>query len=79
MNAGNDRIVVTPNSAAAGGTTVHHRDFPEIRAEGASPGDAAGQLVNKLTAALDTALTNWRREAIQSAINDAQAFASQPA
>lgn len=78
MTAESDRIIVSVGDAAAGGATVHHRDFPEIRAEGASPADAAGQLVNQLTRALDSALTNWRRETIQAAIADVEAFAAKP-
>lgn len=78
MSADKDRIIVSIGDAAAGGATVHHRDFPEIRAQGASPGDAAGQLVNQLTRALDSALTTWKRESIQAAIADVESFAAQP-
>lgn len=75
MGADKNRVIVSLNEAV-GGTQVHHHDFPEIRAHGKSPADAATQLVNALTRALDTALTNWRREAIQQAIADVQAFAA---
>jgi hypothetical protein len=67
------RVIVT-TGATAGGTQIHHRDFPEIRAHGQDPADAAVQLVNQLTRALDSALTDWRRETIQNAIADVQAF-----
>ena len=56
---------------------VHHRDFPEIRAEGPSPKEAASHLVNKLACALDSALTDWRRETIDHAIADVKAFVAQ--
>ncbi len=70
-----NRVIVSVD-AASGGTQVHHRDFPEIRAQGKAPADAALQLVNQLTRALDSALTQWRRETIQNAIDDVRAFAS---
>lgn len=59
----------TPNAAQ-----VHHRDFPEIRADGETPHVAAGHLVNQLVRALDSALTNWRRETIEKAIDEVKAF-----
>ncbi len=72
---GNDteKVIVTV-SGTAGSTQVHHRDFPEIRAEGGSPAEAAGHLANQLSRTLDSALTNWRRETIQQAIADVNAF-----
>ena len=78
MSADKSRILVTIGGAAAGGSAVHHRDFPEIRTEGATPADAAQQLLSQLSRALDSALTIWRRETIQNAIDDVEAFASQP-
>ena len=72
-----DRVIVSMEGVAAGGTSVHHHDFPEIRAEGADAADAAGQLVNQLTRALDSALTHWRRETIEQAIADVKAFVAQ--
>ena len=74
MDADKGRIVVS-SGATAGGSQVYHRDFPEIRAEGSTPAEAAVQLENQLTRALDSALTNWRREAVQNAIADVKAFA----
>ena len=73
-----DKVIVTTGTAAAGGTTVYHRDFAEIRSEGANPEDAANHLANQLTRALDSALTTWRRDAVQHAIDDVKAFASHP-
>jgi hypothetical protein len=76
MGTDSSRVVVT-TGATAHATQVHHRDFPEIRADGESPVDAARNLSNHLVRALDSALTNWRRETIQQAIADVQAFVSQ--
>ncbi len=64
-------IIVT-TGATAHTTSVHHRDFPEIRADGESPAVAATHLGNHLTRALDSALTQWRRESIVKAIADVQ-------
>ncbi len=72
------KVIVTAGaSGQADQTQVHHRDFPEIRAEGESPAAAATSLVNHLTRALDSALTAWRRDTIQGAIADVQAFLQQ--
>lgn len=72
------RVIVTAGSAGhANQTQVHHRDFPEIRAEGETPAAAAAHLVNHLTRTLDSALTTWRRDQIQQAIADVQDFQKQ--
>jgi len=67
-------VTITPGSTT---TCVHHRDFPEIRVEAGSPKEAAAHLVNKLSCTLDSALTDWRRQAIGQAIADVQAFVEQ--
>ncbi len=75
MASAETRVIVTSSSAGhANQTQVHHRDFPEIRAEGSSPEDAAGHLANHLARALDSALTDWRRETLNKAVADVQAF-----
>ena len=71
-----NRVIVTI-SGSSSTAMVHHRDFPEIRAEGSSPKDAAANLVNKLACALDSALTDWRRESVDRAIADVKAFVAQ--
>ncbi|HEU5117815.1 MAG TPA: hypothetical protein VFT74_14405 [Isosphaeraceae bacterium] len=76
--SGDKSKVVTSVDATGGGAQIHHHDFPEIRAQGHSPGDAAIQLLNQLTKALDSALTDWRRETIQKAMDDVKAFADDP-
>lgn len=67
------RVIVSPG-ATSGTAEAHHQDFPEIRAHGENPGDAASRLANQLVRALDSALTHWRRDAIQSAINDVESY-----
>ena len=60
-------------------THAHHRDFPEIQAEGESPAHAAARLINQLASALDTASDRWHREAVEQAIADVKSFAEQEA
>ncbi len=70
------RVIVTI-SGSSSTASVHHRDFPEIRAEGGSPQEAASYLINQLTRALDSALTDWRRDRVNEAIADVKAFVDQ--
>jgi hypothetical protein len=74
MATDQDRVIVTTGTTAQA-TQVQHRDFPEIRAEGENPQAAATNLANQLTRALDSALTKWRRDAIEQAIAEVRAFA----
>jgi hypothetical protein len=71
--------VIVATGATANTMSVHHRDFPEIRAEGETPKIAAAHLANQLTRALDSALTTWRRETIVQAIAEVQEFAARGA
>jgi hypothetical protein len=66
--------VIVTTSASSSAAIVHHRDFPEIRAEGSTPKEAASHLVNKLACALDSALTDWRRNRVDQAIADVKAY-----
>jgi hypothetical protein len=76
MGSDSERVIVTI-SGSSSSLVVHHRDFPEIRAEGTSPKEAASHLVNKLACALDSALTDWRRDNVDHAIADVKAFMAQ--
>jgi hypothetical protein len=73
MSTATQSIIISADSTASGAQAYHH-EFPEIRARGRSPVDAAERLVNQLVRALDSALTTWRREALEKAIADARAF-----
>ena len=73
MDALLNRVIIAPSDRTST-ATVYHQNFPEIRAEGSSAKEAAGMLVNKLTRALDSALTDWRRSRVDEAIADVQAF-----
>ena len=76
MDTEPSRVIVTL-SGSSSGACVHHRDFPEIRAEGSSPKEAASHLVHQLTRALDSALTDWRRDRVNEAIADVRAYVEQ--
>jgi hypothetical protein len=78
MDAQVTQVIVT-TSESSSAAVVHHRDFPEIRAEGGSPREAAAHLVNKLACALDSALTDWRRKRVDQAIADVKAYVEQDA
>jgi hypothetical protein len=49
---------------------AHHRDFPEIRAEGDSTEAAVGNLTLQLMRVLDTANTSLDRERLEHALAD---------
>jgi hypothetical protein len=76
MASDQSRVIVMIG-ATAHSTSLYHRDFPEIRAEGETPAVAGTYLVNQLTRALDSALTHWRRGTLEQAIADIQAFVAQ--
>jgi hypothetical protein len=73
MNAVLTRVIVAPSDSSSS-AIVYHQNFPEIRAEGCSAKEAAALLANKLTRALDSALTDARRSPVTEAIADVQAF-----
>jgi hypothetical protein len=75
MVTDSSRVTVT-KSGNLTTACVYHRDFPEIRAEGESPQEAASHLIHKLECTLDSALTDWRRGALEQAIADVKAFAA---
>ena len=66
--------VIVSSGATEHTAQVHHRDFSEICADGGSAKEAAAHLASKLTLALDTALTDWRRQTLGQAIADVEAF-----
>jgi len=76
MDTALSRVIVTL-SCSSSAACVHHRDFPEIRAEGGTPKEAASHLLNQLARALDSALTDWRRDRVNEAIADVKAFVDQ--
>jgi len=74
------QVIVTdgdPHNPASSAILVHHRGFPEIRAEGLSAGDAAGQLLERFRSALDSTPNHWHRSDLEQALADVQAFLAQ--
>lgn len=56
---------------------AHHRNLPELWAEGDTPREAMVRLAEQLSSALDYAPSHWRRETIERAIEDVKACAGQ--
>jgi hypothetical protein len=75
MSTDPSRVIVLTGTTASTNLAYHH-DFPEIRADGESPKDASMHLANHLSRALDSALTEWRRQTLLQAIADVQAFSA---
>lgn len=69
--------VIESTGFTAGIVQVNHRDFGEMRGTGGTNAEAAQNLCHQLTRALDSALTHWRRETIEQAIADVQAYIEQ--
>ena len=70
------RVVVTPASTA-GTFQVHHRDVPELQADGAAPQEAAANPAQELTREIEGAADHWRRELFGRVRDDVDAFAPQ--
>ncbi len=69
MSQSSEKLVVSPGLTAQS-VQIYHRDFPEIRSEGETLEEAKKNLGHQLTRALDSALTDWRRDLIQNTINE---------
>ena len=65
--------LVTSQGLTAQAVRIYHRDFPEIRSEGGTLAEAKHNLALQLTRALDSALTDWRRDLIQKTIAEIEA------
>jgi hypothetical protein len=77
MTTEQDRVIVHDADCACHTvhtTQVHHRDFPEIWAEAATPAEGAAHLSNQLARACEGARSAWHRESIQRAIADVDSF-----
>ena len=57
--------------------TSYHRSFPNLCGSGATPREAAEDLIRRLTNEKDVITDTWRREGVESAIADVQAFLEQ--
>jgi hypothetical protein len=77
MRTDPNRVIVTNGKCACLAvhtTLVHHRDFPEIWAEGGSLLEGAAHLSQLLAGALEAAQSKWHRDAIELAIADVAEF-----
>jgi hypothetical protein len=74
-----NQVIVVPEGQGAllfHGMSAHHREFPEVHAEGTSPKAAAERLAELLARSLDNAPSDWRRQTLEQAIEDVRAFAA---
>ncbi len=69
MSESADKLVVSQGLTASS-VQIYHREFPEIRSEGPTLDEAKKNLANQLTRALDSALTDWRRDLITKTISE---------
>jgi hypothetical protein len=58
---------------------VHHRHFPEVWAECSSPAEGAAHLLTLLRRFREGACSHYRRDAIDAAIADVEAYLEAPA
>jgi hypothetical protein len=71
------RIRVTSGECTCHGmpaTHVHHSHFPEVRAVGHTSEEAARYLAQLLNRSLASVGSRWRREPLEAAIVDVEAF-----
>ena len=70
-------------TATAGATPdavrVYHNDFPDLRADGDSLEDAAANLIQGLTRAINDTEDDAHRDSLRQAIAEVQAFIERPA
>ena len=55
---------------------VHHRDWPEIHAEGESVETAARNLVLQFQKNVDSSTDRWKRKAFEAAMEEVRSFES---
>jgi hypothetical protein len=67
------RVVVTPGSTAVS-CQVHHRDIPELHADGATPREAAANLAQDLAREIEGAADHYRRGLFGKVLDDVLAF-----
>ena len=75
------RVIVTSGPCecrAVRATHAHHRDFPELHAEGEDATEAGLNLTNLLLRARDN-VGGYRREAIENALLDVKEFVGRDA
>jgi len=79
MKTNADRVIVLTGECpwhSILSTLVHHRDFPEIWAEGRTIEEGATQLALHLERALEGARSAWHRQAMEQAMADVNEYLS---
>jgi hypothetical protein len=78
MRTDPNQVIVHPTECSACSavhtTRVHHREFPEVWAECGSSAEGATHLMLLLSRFLDGAGSHYRRDAIEQALADVEAF-----
>jgi hypothetical protein len=67
-------ITATSTGATLDAVRVHHRDIPELQADGESAELAAANLVQDLRREIDGVADDLHREPLQRALADVRAF-----
>jgi len=68
-----NRVLVT-EGGTADAFQVHHRDIPELHADGETPESAARNLAQDLTRELEDVVDTSRREPFERALADVRGF-----
>src|SRR4051794_14505540 len=77
MSTDRDRVIVEDAVCRSCGShtiKIHHRDFPEVRAECGSVAEGLAYLAGRLACARDGVQGAWHREGIDLAIADLEEF-----
>lgn len=67
------RVVVTQGSTA-NTFQIHHRDIPELHADGTTPGEAAANLAEDLIREIEGVADHYRRGLFERVLDDVRAF-----
>jgi hypothetical protein len=72
--AADPNLVIVTTGSTAHAVQVHHRDIPELHADGESPEIAAANLAQDLAREIEDVTDTSRREVFQQALADVRAF-----
>ncbi len=66
--------VVVTQEPTANTFQIHHRDIPELHADGVTPGEAAANLAEDLTREIEGVADHYRRRLFERVLDDVRAF-----